>query len=185
MDIDLQLELISIDYQSRLVRVIILSNIENPIPTPAGLIRVRKGDELDLPRWQAKLLEEKGIVEIKDQDLDLDTINMFHYKEKRKTAANQIVPLPQDFYPKSFELVKKLDELIRENPSHMFVKDREILEKNLSELAEARLMKIIRLATTDEGGLRDRLTPEETVVFDRLHGVISAWRRYVKKPFKR
>ncbi len=170
---------------SRFVRVVALVNLDDEIPTPAGLVKIRKGDEIELPRWQAKLLEENGIVEIKEQELDIDTINMYHYKEKRNSAANQIVPLPQDFYPKAFDLVKKLDDLIRENPSHMFVKDREILEKNLSELAEARLMKIIRLATTSEGGLRDRLTPEESVVFDKLHEVISTWRNYVKQPFQR
>ncbi len=183
MDIGLRLRLVRADYEQKLVRVVALTDIRE-LPTPAGTISLKAGDEIDLPRWQARLLESKKLVTIKDKDIDINTINMYHFKEKRKTAANQITALPQDFYPKAFELVKRLDELIKENPAHMFIKDREIIEKNLTELAEARLAKIIRLATTNEGGLRDRLTPEETIVFDSLHSIISSWRDYVKSPFK-
>ena len=184
MDISLRLRLIQMDYEQKLVRVTALADIES-LPTPAGVVSLKTGDEIDLPRWQARLLESKGLVSIKDKEVDINIINMYHFKEKRKTAANQITALPQDFYPKAFELVRKLDELIKENPAHMFLKDREIVEKNLTELAEARLAKIIRLATTNEGGLRDRLTPEETIVFDSLHSVISSWRDYIKSPFRR
>ncbi len=183
IDVNSRLNLIVADYWLRMVRVVVTEPLEEGIPTPAGMVRARRGDELEIPRWQAKLLAEKGVVTLKDKDIDIDTINMYHYKEKKRSAANQITSLPHDFYLKVAELVEKLDALIRERPSHIFIRDREILEKNLAELAEARLAKIIRLATTGEGGLRDRLTPEETIVYDILHDVISSWREYVKRPF--
>ncbi|MCE4628277.1 MAG: DNA replication complex GINS family protein [Desulfurococcales archaeon] len=184
MEPESQLKLISMDYVLRPVRVVFLTTPEDPVPTPGGPVRVRKGDEIELPRWQAKLLAESGIVEVRDEPIDLDTVNMFHYREKRRTGANQLTPLPQDFYPKAFELVERLDKLIRERPYHMLLRDREILEKNLIELSETRLAKIIRLAMTEEGGVREKLTPEETVVYDRILATIRSWRDYIKKPFK-
>ncbi len=184
MHISDRLRLIMIDYMLRPVRVIFLETPSEPIPTPVGMARFRKGDEVDLPRWQALILTEKGIVEVKEKPLDIDTVNMFHYREKRRAAANQLSQLPSDFYPKAFELVERLDQMIREKPVHMLLRDREILEKNIIEIAEARLAKLIRLAVTEEGGVRERLTPEETVVYDTLISIIKSWREYVKTPFK-
>ncbi|MCE4624962.1 MAG: DNA replication complex GINS family protein [Desulfurococcales archaeon] len=184
MDIGSKLRLILYDYMVRPVRVVFKESTVEPVPTPNGRAVFRKGDEVDLPRWQARLLAERGIVEVRDQPLDIDSVNMFHYKEKRRSAANQLSPLPQDFYPKAFELVERLDEMIRNKPFHMLLKDREILEKNLVELAEARLAKIIRLAMTEEGGVREKLTPEETVVYDMILATIREWRNYVKTPFR-
>lgn len=184
VDIGSKLRLILYDYMVRPVRVVFKESTVEPVPTPNGRAVFRKGDEVDLPRWQARLLAERGIVEVRDQPLDIDSVNMFHYKEKRRSAANQLSPLPQDFYPKAFELVERLDEMIRNKPFHMLLKDREILEKNLVELAEARLAKIIRLAMTEEGGVREKLTPEETVVYDMILATIREWRNYVKTPFR-
>jgi DNA replication factor GINS len=184
VEIGLQLKLVAVDYMLRPVRVVFLKSLDSPIPTPSGLATYRKGDEVDLPRWQARLLASKGVVEIREQQLDIDTVNMYHYREKRRGAANQLSSLPQDFYPKAFELVEKLNETIRSRPSHMLLRDREILEKNLIEIAESRLAKILRLAVTEEGGVREKLTPEETVVYDRILEAIKEWREYVKRPFK-
>ena len=184
MEMSSQLELIAMDYLLRSVRVVFLESPSEPIPTPAGPVRVRRGDEIDLPRWQAKMLAERGLVEVRDEQIDIDTVNRYHFMEKRRMGANQLSSLPQDFYPKAFELVERLDRLIREKPFHMLIRDREILEKNLIELSEARLAKIIRLAMTEEGGVRERLTPEEAVVYDRILETIKSWRGYVRRPFK-
>lgn len=184
MEMRLQLELISLDYMVRPVRVVFLESPGEPVPTPGGPVRVRRGDEIELPRWQAKMLADRGLVEVRDEPIDLKTVNIYHYREKKKVGANQLSELPQDFYPKAFELVERLDRLIQEKPYHMLIRDREILEKNLVELSEARLAKIIRLAMTEEGGVRERLTPEETVVYDRLLDTIKGWRSYLRRPFK-
>lgn len=184
MRLEERLELIRLDYETRNVRVVVLKNYDK-LPTPGGLINARKGDELDLPRWQALILSEKGVVEVKDKKLDLDTVNNYHYTEKRKTAANQISPLPYDFYMKARDLVDELNKLIKEKPTQMLLRDREILEKNLVELAESRLMKIVRLALTSGEGFRDKLTPEEALIYAGMNETATTWRRYLESIFKR
>ncbi len=183
MNLDERLELIRLDYEARNVRVLFLKNYPE-LPAPGGRLNARKGDELELPRWQARILEEKGIVEVKDKRLSIDTVNNFHYREKRKTGANQLIQLPLDFYLKARELVEELNQLIKEKPSHMLLKDREMLEKNLIELAETRLMKIVRLALTGGEELRERMTPEETLVYMNIHDSVSRWRRYIEEIFR-
>ncbi len=178
-----RLRLVEIDYENRSVRVVMLENYRG-LPTPSGVINAKRGDELDLPRWQAQILEEKGYAEVKDAGLDIDTINMYHYKEKRKVAANQLSPLPQDFYLKARELVERLNNLIRVNPSHMLLRDREIIEKNLVELGETRLTKIVRLALTGGEEFRDRMTPEETLVYDQVETTAREWREYIQSIFR-
>jgi len=183
LDLKKRIELIKLDYEMSGVRVVFLKNY-NRLPTPGGVINVRKGDELELPRWQARLLENEGIVDIREQDMDIDYINTYHFREKKRVAANQLSQMPRDFYLKAKELVDKLNKLIRENPSHMLLRDREIVEKNLIELAESRLAKIMRLSQTGGGeDLRDRMTPEEVLVYDSLKNIIETWRSYVKSIF--
>lgn len=178
-----RLELIRLDYETRSVRVVFLKNY-NRLPTPGGVLNVRKGDELDLPRWQARILEDEGIVEVKDKRLDIDQINTYHYREKRRPAANQITPLPPDFYMKARELVQELNSLIQERPTHMLLKDREIVEKNLVELAETRLLKIIRLALTSGEEFREKMTPEENLVYSSVNETARVWRDYVQDIFR-
>ncbi|MCE4626240.1 MAG: DNA replication complex GINS family protein [Desulfurococcales archaeon] len=184
MKLNERLELIKLDYETRNVRVIFLKNYDK-LPTPSGVLNVKKGDEIDLPRWQALMLENKGIVEIKDKKLDLDLVNTYHYREKRRAAANQITPLPPDFYMKAKELVEELNRLIQEKPTHMLLKDREILEKNLIELAEARLLKILRLALTSGEGFKEKMTPEENLVYSNINETAVVWRKYIESIFKR
>jgi len=177
-----RLKLIELDYRFREVRVLFLKDYEE-LPTPLGVITVRKGDELPLPRWQAMILNKMGIVDVRDSGIDIDVINMYHFKERKSSAANKLTQLPQDFYMKASELVEKLNKMIREAPSHMLLKDREIIEKNLIELSEARLMKIIRLAHTGGDELRGNMTPEEQLLYDGMKSVVDSWRRYIRGLF--
>ncbi|MEB3850965.1 MAG: DNA replication complex GINS family protein [Desulfurococcales archaeon] len=178
--LELRLRLIVMDYEMRPVRVLALKDI-GPLPLPQGIVNIRRGDELEMPRWQARILSEEGAVEIRERALDIDTINMYHYREKRGQAANQLQGLPQDFYMAARDLIVKLNEMIRESPSTMLIRDREVLEKNLIDLAETRLSKIIRLAVSGGEEFKERMTPEEGIVYDRLRGVVEAWRRYARE----
>ncbi len=183
MNVQDRLRLVMLDYEVKGVRVLFLKD-KPGLPTPAGVINARRGDELTLPRWQARLLEEAGIVDVRDTNVDIDTVNMYHFRERKSSAANKLSQLPQDFYMKARELVEKLDKLIREAPSSMLIRDREMLEKNLVELSEARLLKILRLAQTGGGEeLRDKMTPEEQLVYDSVKRVVDAWRSYIRGLF--
>ncbi|MEB3859865.1 MAG: DNA replication complex GINS family protein [Desulfurococcales archaeon] len=174
-----RLDLVRMDYELRGVKALFLRDYDN-LPTPGGILSARRGDEIELPRWQAALLASKGVVEVKDSSVDIDYINMYHFREKKKAGANELSQLPQDFYMKAGELVERLDRLIRESPSHMLFRDRDVLERNLMELAESRLAKLLRLAQSGSEEFKERMTPEEALVYKVIRDTIESWRGYIR-----
>lgn len=174
-----RLKLVRLDYEFRRVRVVFLRDYPR-LPTPLGLIDVRRGDELELPRWQARLLKEAGYVDVRDDRIDIDYVNLYHYKERRSGTASQLTQIPEDFYARVSELIGRLDKLIKESPSQAIYRDREVVERNLLDIAEARLAKILRLSYSGGEEFRERMTPEERVVYNHVMEVIESWRGYLK-----
>ena len=154
------------------------------LPTPGGVINARRGDEVELPRWQARLLEREGYVEVRERPIDIDYINYVHYHEVRKQAANKLVDVPQSFYMSVRELIDKIDAALLEKPSHMLITDRENIERKVLQIAQRRLSKIVRLVLTGGGEeVKDKLTPEEAIVLKELESAVGAWSRYIASLF--
>ncbi|MCX8195532.1 MAG: DNA replication complex GINS family protein [Acidilobaceae archaeon] len=179
MAIKERLELAKLSYLQRRVRVQFLKDYP-ALPTPSGIINARRGDELELPRWQARLLRAQGYVEVREAVMDVGYINQHHFKEKRGESAAQLVHLQPDFYLKAGELVALLNSAIRESPSSGVIREREGVERNLVDLAEMRLGKMLRLAQAGERGMRERMTPEELALFEHLLEGIEAWKNHVR-----
>ena len=162
----------------RPVRVIILKDVR--IPVTDKPMDLRKGSEVELPRWVAEVLVEDGVAKFKDV-IDLNYINAYHYKEKRTASTSQLSQLPPDFYVKVKEYIKSLEESLRSSPNFMLLNDREVSEKNLLEISQIRLGKIIRLAQTEvQEDVTPLLTPEETLVYSLVREVVESWRSYIQ-----
>lgn len=172
-------ELAWLDYEMRRARVVFLRDYPK-LPTPMGLISVKRGDEIELPRWQAHLLKAKGYVEVRDGEVDLNTINTLHFRERRNPPG-ELVLFQQDFYLRVKDFLEKIDKVIRENPSHMLLRDRDTAEKNVVDIAETRLLKLLKLAYSQDVSVKTRITVEELVLYDHLLKLISSWREYIKK----
>jgi len=173
-----RLRLLEIDYMTSPVRVQAIRDI-GPLPLPSGVINVKRGDEFEVPRWQALDLQEKGLVELREKEMNLDEVNLYHYREKRSQTGGILQPMPQDFYYRARELIRRLNDEIRRNPATMLLRDREAAEKNILEIADSRLAKIIRLALAGSEEQRDKMMPEETLVYNAIRSVLEAWREYV------
>jgi DNA replication factor GINS len=180
-----RLRLVKSYFDTEPVKVVFIRDYPR-LPTPGGVINARGGDEVELPRWQARMLEEEGYVEVRERGVDVDYINYVHYHEARKHAANKLVDVPPSFYRSVRELVESIDRALLEKPSHMLVTDRENIERMVLQIAQRRLSKIVRLVMTGgEEEVRDKLTPEEAIVMSALEEVISSWMRYVESLFER
>jgi len=173
-----RLKLIEKDFEMATVRVQFVKDFEK-LPLPSGVVSLKRGDEIEIPRWQVRELANEGYVDVKDRRIELDEVNLYHYREKRSQSASAPQPLPQDFYLKARELIRSLDEAIRRSPSSMLLRDRETLEKNIIELAETRLLKIIRLAQAGGEEYRERMTPEEMILYNIVRALLEAWRDYI------
>lgn len=177
MKFDKRLKLLSYDSLVRHTKVMMKKDYL--LQLPGGSINAKKGDEIDLPRWHAEYLKNIGVVEIKDEEIDINYINTYHFREKRNSAPNQLTSLPQDFYIKVSNFIKNLDAAISQSPTHMLINDREVAEKNFIELSENRLLKIIRLSQTNGDDLKDKMTPEEVLIYTMSKEIITSWRNYI------
>jgi len=175
-----RLKLVEYDFEVTPVRVQFLKDVER-VPLPSGIVNMKRGDEVEMPRWQARILASEGLVEIKERALTIDEVNLYHYREKRSQAAGAIQGLQQDFYLKVRELVRSLNEEIKRNPTSMLLRDRETLEKNLLDLAESRLVKIMSLAQAGGEEYREKMTPEETIIYEALRSLLATWREYISR----
>jgi DNA replication initiation complex subunit (GINS family) len=96
------------------------------------------------------------------------------------SGGGKLTQVPQDFYMKAFELIGRLNKLIRETPSQAILRDREVAERNLIDIAEARLAKILKLTYSGGEEFRDKMTPEERIIYNHLVEVLESWRSHVK-----
>ena len=180
-----RLKLVKSYYELSSVKVVFLRD-HPELPTLGGVLNVKKGDELELPRWQAKMLATKGYVEVKDSQVDIDYVNYVHYHEVKKHAANKIVDVNPHFYMKIKELIEEIDRALLERPSHMLVTDRESIERKVMQIAQRRLSKMVRLVMSGGGDeVKDKLTPEEAILMRSLESSLEAWNGYIAGLFSK
>ncbi len=177
-DIRERLKLLEHDYQLEPVRVVFLKDAE--IPTPNGYMKIQRGEELDLPRWQARKLREEGVLEIKESEIGSEDIARIHFTEVHSRGAIQLAPLPARFYLKVREYIETLNKAIKENPSPSLFNDRANTEKLLSDIVDRRLNKIVRLVVAGgDDSVLDRMTPEEKILYQTLLNTIRSWREEI------
>ncbi len=173
-----RLELLSRDYETELVRVVFLR--EHHLATPSGVSSFSRGDEVDLPRWQARELRSRGIVEPKEREIGAEDIARIHFSEVHSKGAVELAPLPERFYMMAREYIRSLDQAIKENPNPALFTDRANTEKLVADIVDRRLNKIFRLAIAggDDSAL-DKMTPEEKILYQTLLTIIREWRNSV------
>jgi hypothetical protein len=163
------------------VKVIVIENIK-PITLPDGTVfSARRGEERELPRWVSLFLEKKGLVKRRGVEITLDEIIKLHYREVNRRSITDLEQLPAHFYWLVKEYLEHLDEMIRERPDPTLIDERRKVSLYLREIFEKRLQALVSL--TVRGGdlsvIRQKLSPEENVLLEEIHGKISAWKRIV------
>ena len=122
----------------------------------------KEGEILDIGLWLAPVLAERGLIKVGLEDFEAEVFNAIN-KEKI-LGQHQIGPLPQDFYQK-FNLYIKLK------------KDDNRIKMHVYDLIKIRMNKIIQMAFQDVelDKLASLLTPEETILFERLKNDLREW----------
>ncbi|MGC9112503.1 GINS complex subunit Sld5 [Acidilobus sp.] len=178
MKLEERLQLLSFDGMLRPIKVMILNDCT--IPLPDGPLQAKKGDEVEVPRWIAEVLSKEGYAKPKEE-VDVNYINNYHYKERRSASGSHLAQLPSDFYVAVGEFIRSLDEAIKRSPSHMLINDKDVSEKNVIELSQLRLSKIVRLAQTDMGDEEvPNMTPEEVLIYTQLKNAFNSWKNYIQ-----
>jgi hypothetical protein len=166
-------------YDVEKVKVKVLKKIPEIRVGEEVLGPLTQDQEVEVERWIAKVLKERGYVEVVDEKgVDLAIISKIAWRESR---TPQPTPLEPTFYVKARNYIKSLAEKAKTNPE--VLNERRLAEVRLVDVINCRIQKIVNMALTGAQPPReilDCLTPEERMLFNELCGLISRWRRSIK-----
>ena len=152
------------------------------LPTPGGVVNAQKGDEMELPRWQAYMLKSQGYVDVKETLVDPDEVSRVHFSETIKSGAASITSLREDFYFGVKRLIAEYNRAIRESMASMLLREKETIQRSVLEIAERRYIKIVSLAQPPQDeSHKDKMAPEELIIFSYLSSIANEWKDYIRR----
>jgi len=184
LDLSLGLRNLRREYLWSNVRVIVLKDHED-IMLPGTTIQLKRGTEITVPRWISKILEEKGVVEVKDTPMNINELGRYSFLEiHARTTSATLQKLPIDFYQKLRDYLEKLKENIARKPSPELVDEYRKARSYVYDILRIRLNRILALvqAGAESGEIRDeinKLTPEELILYKTIRKLLEDWQKEV------
>lgn len=184
LDLSLGLRNLRREYLWSNVRVIVLKDHED-IMLPGATIQLKRGTEITVPRWISKILEEKGVVEVKDTPMNINELGRYSFLEiHARTTSATLQKLPIDFYQKLRDYLEKLKENIARKPSPELVDEYRKARSYVYDILRIRLNRILALvqAGAESGEIRDeinKLTPEELILYKTIRKLLEDWQKEV------
>ena len=180
LDLETRLAVIEARYELRPVRVMVVRD--------AGRIRVdgveyelRKGTEVEIPRWMARVLAERGIVEPLESPMTLDDVARVHYMVTEAQSLADTPSLPEDFYLRARDYLESLRRELRRRPDPQLLDELGKAEVYLEEIVTKRLWTVLQLlrSPSARAEVYERLSSEEKALHDTLHEAIEEWRKRI------
>ncbi|NPA85307.1 MAG: DNA replication complex GINS family protein [Crenarchaeota archaeon] len=187
MRLEIALKLERNIYLEERVKVILLREISD-LFDGESFLRLGKGMEVELPRWLADDLVQKGFARYSRErtvEETLKEVAKYRFLESKKDEPYP-TQLPPDFYKRVKEIIEKYRK-----PEISDVDVEEIAQKllkvtriraQLKELTDLRLMKIVTKVLGEEEipvSLIERLTPEERIFAQEFDGDVRTWKHLV------
>lgn len=176
--VDVSLKDFDFMFENSTVKVV--ANRNSPEIAVAGLKvgPFEEGNEYELLFWVAQELEKARIVRFRQKMLDMQQLHKIHWKE-RVQGISRMAELPEEFYPKLRRYLARLRENALKNTDKMreYVKASQLAR----DIINNRVKKVVSLASipTPTNQFLKNLTIEERVLYERLHKIISSWRRQI------
>ncbi len=175
-----RLEALRVRYELKPVRVMVVKEVGR-IVVDGVEYELRKGTEIEIPRWLARVLAAKGLVELLESPLTLDDIARAHFMVTEAHSLADTPSLPEDFYLRALDYLEQLEEALRRSPEPQLLEEKSKAELYLEEIISRRLWTILQLLRSPaaRAEVYEKLSPEEKVLHDTLHEEIEEWRRWV------
>ncbi len=150
--------------------------IVKPLPEvledrPIHLLPV--GAVVEVPRWLASILEEKGFVKVLDEGgMDVAALSKLSWREERSSS---LLPAEELLYAKIRALLEQLSrEALVNIEAHALKRQAEV---KVRDIMRCRLQKLVQAALSPSvpKSLLDSLTPEEKFLFERIKSLINEW----------
>ncbi|MEM0021049.1 MAG: hypothetical protein QW039_06185 [Fervidicoccaceae archaeon] len=161
------------------VKAIVLADAET-LKLPNGTtLSVKKGDEIELPRWYANMLEDKGIVKRKWNEFSLEEISKIEYKSRSMRSPKDLEQLPNSFYWICSEHLAHLEKILKSNPDPNYIQEKRRIMEFLNWIITRRLYVLVNsmLATNaDLPSLQAKVTPEELILIEKFQSGLKEWK---------
>ncbi|AFH43359.1 hypothetical protein [Fervidicoccus fontis] len=176
-----RLELLKQAFNNTSVKVIAVSDIDQTVLPNGAVLKAKKGEEVELPRWIANFLEERGLVKRKWDEISVQEVSKIHYREMSRRAVKDIEQLPSNFYWLVQEYLDYLEKKIRSEADPSFIEDRQNLLEFLSEIVEKRMRAVITYVFSygDYTEISQKLTQEEIILAEELKNLLIQWKKIV------
>ena len=141
------------------------------IKTPGLTIKeTQEGRDQTLPLWVAWELIKEGLAKLVDEGIKDDEWTQIHYRE-RFQPIGKLSALPDNFYMKVY---------LRFLEDRKAGKNVERIKARFRDIVESRLGKLTRISSAEAELQGKTLQPEEEVIYDKLHMLISKWRQEMR-----
>lgn len=136
----------------------------------------KKGDEVKLPYWQAKILVNQNYAKFIEliliQTSDLSNILNIELKK------SQLTPMNPYFYVKFNETMLELTEKNKKNPELLLKETIKNMKTSMRDILSRRFYKLLRMAASIgnvQSEILKNCTNEEKYLFESLRKILKDW----------
>ncbi len=157
-----------------------LKILQNTAKLDVGSIHLEnmnQGDVVEVPRWIAEILVGMGVAESQEESFASE---VFKAVNREKMAGdNQIATLRPDFYLKIRRHLASSSSTGSMKPTDLAELER--TRTLIYDLVALRLRKILSVsfALSPPTDIKEKLTPEEYQIFDKVYELLQSWRRAI------
>ena len=158
-------------------RLKILQNISKTDSGSIHLEAMNQGDVIELPRWVAEVLISEGLAESQEESFASEVFKAVN--REKMAGENQIAGLRSDFYLRVRRHLVFSKEMSEHKPS--LSGELEKTKSLIYDLIALRLRKILLVssALSAPTDIKEKLTPEEILIFDAISGMLQSWRSVI------
>lgn len=144
------------------------------IKTPGLELKdIQVGQEFEAYFWVAEVLVKSGYADYSEEALSNTDWTQIHFKERLNPAAPPTT-LIDDFYARAYMSFRQNEE----DEDKQVTLNR--LKARYRDIVESRISRITRLASAESLSAIRALQPEESRLYDSLHGTIAKWRSEIE-----
>ncbi len=179
-ELEIIMDLYHLEYELKPVRVMVVRDLGR-IRVDGVEIEVKKGTEIELPRWLARLLSSKGYVQLVESTMGLEDIARIHFSVYSAKNIIETPEIPKDFYWQAQDYIRDLDLRVKQELNPVLLEEKRKAVDFIVDIANRRLIQMLQVlrSTAAIVEISSKLTPEEKLLLDNLHQVIEKWVKLV------
>jgi len=173
---------VRISFLAKKVRVMVLKDLGN-VRADGEVYELRKGTEVELPRWLARTLQQQGIVKILETPLTIDDIARVHFNVFNARSLRELEAVPEYFYLQVQEYLEELSRRIREEFNAALLDERRKAELYMLEIVSRRITALLQALRSPAAvaEISSKLSMEERVLADAMKSLLDDWLKTVVK----